>query len=290
MRILDPNYDWRIKLGGPEEESPLSVNAKLHSLDDRHDPSDQYPEYLTIGLNSSQDFLDKANSEELSDRDQELFKKGAVSILLNNELYSDPDRAKLKTNMSFIQNNDKDTRSKLLRKIRIGSDDTSIGLQDNDYFQHNVDTYAEQLSLAQLADMYIQYIETSGADALNSENWEDREINVFIDEGLGNVLKESCLEDYSVDHMTSCFNTMTPNRDPEIYSIDDFIRPVDGSVLPDEFRMPGSDARLELVEDTEEVFEYRSKDISGVQDHSGLAAMAHKWFNSFDSLDDEERF
>jgi len=146
MMLQNPNYDWRIKLGGPEEEKPLSFRAKLNNIDNRDPP-------LYIGLTAPEKFQDQALSQELPEKDRELFEETVVEILLNNEVHHDRERAELRMHNSFFDNSEKGFTSKLLRKTRIGSDDTSLGLEDEGYVQHNVDFFSEQLSLAQIADM-----------------------------------------------------------------------------------------------------------------------------------------
>jgi len=278
MMLQNPNYDWRIKLGCPEEEKPLSVRAKLNNIDNRDPP-------LYIGLTAPEKFQDQALSQELPEKDRELFEETVVEILLNNEVHRDRERAELRMHNSFFDNSEKGFTSKLLRKTRIGSDDTSLGLEDEGYVQHNVDFFSEQLSLAQIADMYAQYIETENSEALKKEHWTERNIDVYVDEDLGLALEEGNLGEFNTEYLSSRLNEMTSPQDVETYRLGDFISSGD-SLLPKEFSMPGRDAVLEQNEDTGELFHYESNGIKDLHDHIGLAAIAHSWFDSFDTAYD----
>lgn len=169
---------------------------------------------------------------------------------------------------------------------------------------HNVDIPSEHLSIAQISDMWLQFVE-NGSQALNQENWVSRQVQAFLQPGYARDLAEENVEDYDLGFIFSMYGEILKDEEDPVKGVEtyeDTYLPVqfsiaevetgedrfDGKPLTDIISESGEDtAYLSLDQDIEKVLDsgyegpvsYSSRNVDTVEEHLGLAGMAEKWFD-----------
>jgi len=286
------DFDWRIKLGGPEESAPLEMPGKICGNYSRGEKG-RYPRMFVTSESA-----DRLRDSEMPDEDYEKFLHTLEDIIDENSSGLVSREASFETT--------EDYRSQMLRYIRVGLQATSLCNSDRreEHFDpHNVDNSHEQLSVAQVADMWLQYTE-NGEQSLNTEEWTDREVKAFLAPEYAQHLLSTPEDSYDSNSFLFTYQDIME---------DEFEEAVQGSVefyadtlLPTRFQIEeydtgkelfgnpikeivagrGNAAVLELDQSPEEILDpdyegvvtYSSRNIDTVEEHLGLAGMSEKLF------------
>jgi len=290
MRFYDPDYNWRIKLGGPEERNPLSVPGKIGNHYDRERP-------LTPRMAVRDDSTEAIREEPLDDADYEEFQETGKNIISRNQsnLF----------NPAFNFERSEGEQTHMIHYIQVGNDATVLsnnGRGSVEFAPHNVDVPGEHLSIAQIADMWLQFAE-NGSEALDPSHWNDREIRVHLSPDYAQELADENKDDYNLDHLFSVYGDILREEENPRNAVETY----QDSYLPTRFSIAEVDmdeefygeqitemlsghqdstAYLLLDQDPEEILEndyqgpvnYSSQNLDTVEEHLGLAGLAEKWF------------
>lgn len=292
MRTYNPDYSWRIKLGGPEEEDPLSIPGKVGNHFDREQP-------LVPRMVVDEERADEIREMPLKESDYEGFRGTGEHIISRNS-------SSLSMPAFNFESGEEDGRNQMIHYIQVAPQATALSNDQrgsDEFNPHNVDIPSEHLSIAQISDMWLQFAE-NGSEALDQENWEDRKVQAFLEPDYARDLADKKVEDYDLGFIFSMFGDILkdeedPERGVETYQgsylpVQFSIAEVEtgeeylGETVTDVVAQSGDDtAYLSLNQDPEEILDssyegpisYSSRNIDTVNEHLGLAGMAEKWFD-----------